>query len=73
MRVLGAIICACLVLIMGIGFTQALEEEATAPAIEVEKPTYDFQQVPQGEVVKHDFRVLNRGNAPLEISKVKPG
>lgn len=73
MRVLGAIVCAYLVLIMGVGFTQAVEEEVSAPVIEVEEPTYDFQQVPQGEVVKHDFRVLNRGNAPLEISKVKPG
>ena len=73
MRVLGAMVCACLVLIVGVGYTLALEEEVNAPVIEVEEPTYDFAQVPQGEVVKHEFRVFNRGNAPLEISNVKPG
>jgi len=44
-----------------------------APVIEVENATYEFDQVTQGEVVKHDFRVFNRGKAPLEIKSVKPG
>lgn len=43
------------------------------PVIEVEQPTYDFKQVSQGEVVKHDFRVFNRGEVSLEIKKVQPG
>ncbi|MBW1744455.1 MAG: DUF1573 domain-containing protein [Deltaproteobacteria bacterium] len=39
----------------------------------MENANYEFDQVTQGEVVKHDFRVFNRGEAPLEIKSVKPG
>lgn len=73
MRILGSILWGCLVVMVWAGFTQAKEESGAAPVIEVEMPTYDFKQVSQGEVVKHDFRVFNRGEASLEIKKVKPG
>jgi hypothetical protein len=56
-----------------VALTQAAGEKEAVPVIEVEEPTYDFHQVNQGEVVKHDFRVFNRGNAPLQIKNVKPG
>jgi hypothetical protein len=49
-----------------------MEKEAL-PIIEVEMPTYDFGRALQGEVVKHDFRVFNRGSVLLEIKSVKPG
>jgi hypothetical protein len=48
-------------------------ENQAVPVIEVETPIYEFPQVTQGEVVKHDFRVFNRGSAPLQIKGVKPG
>jgi len=73
MRLLKQILCQCLVLIVWIGLAQAAAEKKTVPVIEIEGPTYEFPQVTQGEVVKHDFRVFNRGNAPLEIKSVKPG
>ena len=73
MRVLGSILLGCLVLIVWAGFTQATEETVAVPVIELEMPTYEFDQVSEGEVVEHDFRVFNRGTAPLEIKKVKPG
>jgi hypothetical protein len=43
------------------------------PVIEIDAPTHDFGQVTEGEIVKHDFRVLNRGRTALEIKHVKPG
>jgi hypothetical protein len=43
------------------------------PVIEIGAPTHNFGQVTEGEVVKHDFRVLNRGRTSLEIKDVKPG
>jgi hypothetical protein len=73
MRIFGWMLLGCLVLIILAGFTQAAEEEKALPAIEIERSTHDFGQVSQGEVVKHDFRVFNRGTAPLEIKSVKPG
>jgi hypothetical protein len=66
------------VLVLWAGLTQSAQQETTAeqaavPMIEVETPTYDFHRALQGQAVKHDFRVFNRGTAPLEIKNVKPG
>jgi len=73
MRVIKAILCQCVALMVLVQLTQAAGEKEAIPVIEVERPTYDFQQINQGEVIKHDFRVFNRGNAPLQIKNVKPG
>ena len=67
------ILYACLVVMVWVGLTQAAGEQEAIPVIELEEQTYDFQQITEGEVVKHDFRVFNRGNAPLHIKNVKPG
>lgn len=77
MRVLGAMVSVFLVLMLWVGFTQSEEQQpeekkADVPIIEVKTPTYEFQQVNQGETVEHEFQVLNRGTAPLEIKRVKP-
>jgi hypothetical protein len=73
MRVLKGILCQCLILMVWVGLTQAAGEKEAVPVIEVGEPTYDFHQVTQGEVVKHDFQIFNRGTAPLDIKNVKPG
>ena len=73
MKWLNRILYPCLVLTVWVGVTQAAGEKEAAPVIEVEGATYDFHEVKQGEVIKHDFRVFNRGKAPLEIKNVKPG
>jgi len=73
MKVLRAILLGCLVVVAWVGISQAAEENEAVPVIEIEDPTYDFQEIRQGDVVKHDFRVFNRGSAPLEIKSVKPG
>jgi hypothetical protein len=80
MKVIKGTLCLSLVLMVWVGLIQAAEQDSKAPiaakevpVIEVENATYDFDQVAQGDVVKHDFRVFNRGEAPLEIKSVKPG
>ena len=80
MKVLKGMLCLGLMLVVWVGLTQAAEQAEKAPntakqvpVIEVENATYDFNQVTQGEPVKHDFRVFNRGEAPLQIKSVKPG
>ena len=75
MMVFRKLLWVWLILALLAGFTQAAEEkeEKAVPVIHVEEPVYDFQQVSQGEVVKHDFLILNRGKAPLEIKSVNPG
>jgi hypothetical protein len=41
------------------------------PLLTVEEPSFDFGTVLQGDKVEHAFRLTNRGDAPLEIHKVK--
>jgi hypothetical protein len=76
-RIIGTVFWACLFSVLGIGLVQgaqeAVKEQSAAPVIVVEEPIHDFGQVSQGEVVTHDFQVLNQGTVPLEIKKVKPG
>jgi hypothetical protein len=73
MRVSKIIVLVCISIMVGAGIIQAEEEKKAVPIIEVEHLIYDFGQVNQGEIVKHDFRVFNRGSAPLKIKSVKPG
>jgi hypothetical protein len=72
-RALKWVLLGSLVVLIWSGFSQSKEEKQAAPVMEVEMPTYDFDQVSEGDIVKHDFRVLNRGTAALEIKNVKPG
>ncbi len=71
--VLKPIILALLIITVSAGFSLAKDGTEPVPVIEFDQATYDFKQVSQGEIVKHDFRVFNRGEASLEIKKVKPG
>ena len=73
MRLLKSILLALLIVTISAGISLAKDGAEFAPVIEFEEPTYDFKQVSQGEIVKHDFQVFNRGEAPLEIKKVRPG
>ena len=72
-KALKLVLFGFLVVLIWSGFSQSNEKKQAVPVMEVEMPIYDFDQVSEGEVVKHDFRMLNRGNAPLEIKDVKPG
>jgi len=73
MKVIKTILPVLLIVTVSVGFSLANEGLEPAPVIEIKEPTHNFKQVSQGEVVKHDFRVFNRGEASLEIKKVKPG
>lgn len=71
-RILGSLLWGFLFLTLWAGLTHAQGEKELAPVIEVETPIHNFDQVLQGEVVTHDFRVFNRGNAELKIQHVSP-
>ena len=43
------------------------------PRLALEEEMYDFGKVREGEVIKHSFRVFNKGDEPLLIGRVKPG
>lgn len=63
---------ASLMVTIWMGLSEAKDAVEPTPMIGVDQPTYEFGEVSQGDIVKHDFRVFNRGSAPLEIKEVRP-
>jgi hypothetical protein len=45
--------------------------ESQAPAAVLPARGYEFEPVPDGVEVRHDFVLQNKGTAPLIISRVK--
>ena len=45
----------------------------SGPSMVNPEKSFNFNEVEEGNVVRHVFRVLNRGNEPLEIKDVNPG
>ncbi len=43
------------------------------PRITIPDPGYQFDPAIEGDVVTHEFTLINTGNAPLEILKVQAG
>jgi len=58
-------------------FTAAAAFAATpaqdAPVAFLPEKQFEFQSVPDGTQVTHEFKILNKGNATLEIKKVRTG
>ena len=51
------------------------EENAAAavPELYIPDKSYQFENVPAGQTVTHDFILYNKGTAPLHITRVKTG
>ena len=54
------------------GSDQATASEKIASAF-LPVTNWEFNPVVDGKAVTHDFMIQNKGNAPLNISKVKTG
>jgi len=63
---LGVLLCVAL-------FTASLAQTPSGPSMVLPESFFDFKEVDEGKVVEHTFKVLNKGNQPLEIRKVNPG
>jgi len=42
------------------------------PVIHIPMPNHDFKELVQGDVTKHAYPILNKGDKDLEILEVKP-
>ena len=62
----GVVLCVAL-------FTASIAQTLSGPSMFLPESSFDFGDVEEGKVVEHTFRVLNKGNQPLEINKVNPG
>jgi hypothetical protein len=48
-------------------------EESKTPSIQIDESVHDFGELPEGEVISHDFKVKNVGDDVLVIENVRPG
>jgi hypothetical protein len=62
------VIAACFLLI-----AVTVEAQTTAPEAFLPEAQHQFGTVVEGEIVRHDFILLNKGNADLKIEKIKTG
>lgn len=71
MRVCHGSLCLSLLAgaLFGVGWSEGQEAADPTPRVVVPEPTHDFGTVTQGETVMTEFRLENRGGAPLELRK----
>lgn len=50
----------------------AAEGDEPRPQAVPTEPIKDFETVPKGEVLVHEFEIKNEGDAPLEVTDVRP-
>ncbi|MDY6855248.1 MAG: hypothetical protein SWO11_11185 [Thermodesulfobacteriota bacterium] len=46
-------------------------EIINTPLLIIPESEFDFKEVREGTLLEHSFTVLNKGNAPVEIKRVK--
>jgi Protein of unknown function (DUF1573) len=62
----GVLLCLAL-------FSSSPAQTLSGPSMVLPERSFDFKEVDEGNVVEHAFKVLNRGNQPLQITNVNPG
>jgi len=72
MKRLFTLVSFCILL----GFALLSSSPAQAPSgpsMVLPEKSFDFKEVVEGKAAEHVFKVLNKGDKPLEITKVNPG
>jgi hypothetical protein len=54
-------------------FSSSPAQTPSGPSMVLPERSFDFKDLEEGKVVEHAFKVLNKGNQPLEIRNVNPG
>jgi hypothetical protein len=47
------------------------ESQKADPRINIDEPSFDFNEVKEGTAVEHTFRVVNSGEGVLRIKQIK--
>jgi hypothetical protein len=64
----------CITLSIGIIHSDPCRSQETVhPKLVLPENLFDAEKVKEDAAIEHTFKILNRGNGPLEIRKVKPG
>ena len=59
--------------LVGLCLATGWAQQTHGPKMVLPEKLYKAQAVKQGDIVTHEFPVLNEGDQPLEIKKVQPG
>jgi hypothetical protein len=62
-----------LISLVGLCLATGWAQQTSGPKMVLPEELYNAEEVKQGDVVSHDFPVLNKGDQPLEIKRVQPG
>jgi hypothetical protein len=62
-----------LIPLVSLCLTTGWAQQTSGPKMVLPETLHDAQKINEGEIVKHSFPVLNKGNQPLEIKRVQPG
>ena len=81
MRMIRIIVSAALVAFLFVGVASYAAQNDNTPSTDTPKTpsaflpvdTWEFESVVDGTAVVHEFVIQNKGDAPLNISKVKTG
>lgn len=57
---------------MALASDEATPASTSKPQAVYPETTFDFGKIMEGEQIKHDFIIENKGDAPLEIHRVRP-
>lgn len=71
-RLVYAILALCAVVAYAAPLAAQTESTASGPKAVIEEPIFDAGKVAKGEDVVHDFVIRNEGDAPLNITDVRP-
>ncbi len=72
-RAFGLILASIALLGLCVAAEKALGQTQGVPKLLIEHLSYDFKEVKEGQVLERSFVLQNRGTAPLQIKKVRPG
>jgi hypothetical protein len=67
-------IAGCLaVLILVVPWDAHSQDSKEGPSLALTEKEFDAGEVMEGNMISHDFMVLNKGDAPLEIRRIAAG
>jgi hypothetical protein len=55
------------------GYSENQPESSALPVVHVVEGVHKFETITEGVDVIHEFVIQNKGKAPLDITKVRPG
>ena len=66
-------ICAGIFLLFFVVALPSNSQEVIGPRLVIDEKVFTHEEVEQGAIIEHIFKVRNPGNETLEIKKVVPG